>query len=92
MLLDCNHFDPAADVFAADGWYLQALFTGGIIDSGVAIDADPAMLEAIGHSKVHQPNLSFHLPEFAWSSGTASQLEPSCLETSNMLRIHRALT
>ena len=45
-ILDGRTFRRAADMGAADGWYLQALIRRGDVAEGLAIDDDPAMLAA----------------------------------------------
>ncbi|MGI8793427.1 MAG: class I SAM-dependent methyltransferase [Acidimicrobiales bacterium] len=57
-----GHFGRAADVGAADGWYLRALLDAGVAERGVAVDADEAML-AVGASRSDGYALDFVLPD-----------------------------
>jgi SAM-dependent methyltransferase len=80
-VLDGRSFDRAADVGAADGWYLRGLIERGVVKSGVAIDADSAMLAA-GEEVSKDAALTFCLPgsaELAAQRGTFDLV--ACLET-----------
>jgi SAM-dependent methyltransferase len=80
-LLDGRKFGTAADVGAADGWYLRALLDRGVVDEAVAIDTDgDALQRAVATGDV--PSLTFARPDdpaLASRYGTFDLV--SCLET-----------
>lgn len=61
-LVQAERFDRAADVGAADGWYLRTLLDQGTIAEGVAVDADPAMLQ-VGQQRSEGRPLEFLTPD-----------------------------
>jgi 2-polyprenyl-3-methyl-5-hydroxy-6-metoxy-1,4-benzoquinol methylase len=69
-LCDGRTYDHAADVGAADGAFLATLVRRGLVDRGVAIDADPAMNDA-GQRRHRDLPLVFATPD-AEPSLTAS--------------------
>jgi 2-polyprenyl-3-methyl-5-hydroxy-6-metoxy-1,4-benzoquinol methylase len=57
-----RHFERAADVGAADGWYLRDLLDQGIVDEAVGVDVNWAMVEAGRRSSEGRP-VRFFLPD-----------------------------
>jgi len=61
-LIEDSRFDTAADVGAADGWYLKALLERDVVREGVAIDTDVEALRAAAAQSGPLP-LSFVTPD-----------------------------
>jgi 2-polyprenyl-3-methyl-5-hydroxy-6-metoxy-1,4-benzoquinol methylase len=74
-------YEQAVDVGAADGAFLATLVTGGVVERGVAIDADPAMNDA-GRRRHRGLPLDFAGPDDPASQAATGQCElVICMET-----------
>jgi len=80
-MIEGTHFDIAADVGAADGWYLRTLLERGLVDEGVAIDTDTDALRAAAEQSGPLP-LSFATPDDPTLGSRRGTFDlVTCLET-----------
>ena len=80
-LLDGQHFERAADVGAADGWFLRALLERSVIAEGLGIDNEPAMVET-GRARSAGLPLRFVQPSDATLEAHRGALDlVACMET-----------
>jgi SAM-dependent methyltransferase len=80
-MLDGRKFTTAADVGAADAWYLRAMLERGMVEEAVAIDTDSDALQ-LAASAGDSPSLTFARPDdpaLTCRYGTFDFV--SCLET-----------